>query len=76
MIYGAEYVLINLYVHKWRMVRTSLTGDSLLEMGLRPGPDVGRLLDRLLAARLDGEVNDGEGERDLLGQLIKPDTTD
>jgi tRNA nucleotidyltransferase (CCA-adding enzyme) len=62
---------IERYFHEWRHVRTALDGTELLALGLKPGPQIGRLLERLLAARLDGEVTDEAGERHLLQQLIE-----
>jgi tRNA nucleotidyltransferase (CCA-adding enzyme) len=62
--------LISHYQFDWRNVRTALNGNDLLAMGLEAGPQVGQLLDRLLAARLDGEVHDVAGERALLDQLL------
>jgi tRNA nucleotidyltransferase (CCA-adding enzyme) len=59
------------YYSEWRHVRTVLNGNDLLEMGLVAGPQVGYLLDRLLAARLDGEVTDLAGERALLHSLLE-----
>ncbi|MFN2222040.1 MAG: CBS domain-containing protein [Candidatus Promineifilaceae bacterium] len=62
--------LISQYQSEWRNVRTELNGNDLLAMGLEAGPKVGRLLDRLLAARLDGEVDDVAGERALLEKVL------
>jgi tRNA nucleotidyltransferase (CCA-adding enzyme) len=62
--------LIGLYQSEWRNVRTALNGNDLLAMGLEAGPKVGQLLDRLLAARLDGEVHDVAGERALLEESL------
>lgn len=59
------------YVSEWRHVRTAVTGDDLRRMGLPPGPTYGRLLDRLLSARLDGEVKTEADERELLRALIE-----
>jgi hypothetical protein len=39
-------------------------------MGLAPGPDFRSIMDRLLAARLDGEVLNDDDERLLLSELI------
>jgi hypothetical protein len=39
-------------------------------MGLEPGPQFATLLDQLLAARLDGYVQDEESERALLASLL------
>ena len=51
------------YMAEWRHVRPTLTGDDLRALGLPPGPLYTRILDALLAARLDGEVTDEAGER-------------
>jgi hypothetical protein len=41
-----------------------------LNLGLKAGPKVGELLDRLLAANLNGSVQGEEGERELIAQWI------
>lgn len=61
---------ITQYQLEWRDVKTELNGNDLLAMGLEAGPRIGQLLDRLLAARLDGEVDDLAGERALLEELL------
>lgn len=57
------------YVAEWRHTRTAVTGDDLRRAGLSPGPIYTRILDRLLDARLDGEVRDDAAERALLESL-------
>ncbi len=47
--------LLDRYVKEWMGVKTAVTGDTLREMGLIPGPEFAIILDHLLAARLDGE---------------------
>jgi tRNA nucleotidyltransferase (CCA-adding enzyme) len=66
---------IDSYQRDWRDVRTSLNGNDLLDMGLKAGPQIGELLDRLLAARLNGEIHDEEGERELLKTLVETEST-
>ncbi len=44
------------YLSEWRYSRPSLKGDDLLELGIPEGPEVGALLERLRAYRLDGRV--------------------
>lgn len=61
---------LDLYVGKWRFVQPSTTGQELRRAGLPPGPLYGRILDRLLTARLDGEVEDAAGEQALLEELL------
>jgi tRNA nucleotidyltransferase (CCA-adding enzyme) len=74
----AAYVLhprareaLDAYLTQWRYVRADMTGDDLLALGLPAGPQFRRLLWRLRAARLDGEVGDRAGELALLRQLTQ-----
>jgi len=71
-------VIIDHYIREWRFVRSSLNGNDLLELGLKAGPKIGELLDRLLAANLNGSVRDEIGERELIAQWIaeEPDMSD
>ena len=39
-----------------------ISGDDLLAAGVPAGPEMGRRLDRALAAKLDGEAPDREAE--------------
>ena len=63
-------VLLDRYQSEWRHVRPELDGNDLREMGLKPGPAYGVLLDRLLAARLDGLVSGETEERAFLQAVI------
>jgi tRNA nucleotidyltransferase (CCA-adding enzyme) len=65
----AAYVLreearstLDRYLSEWRFVRSELTGDDLVALGLTPGPQFKRLLWRLRAGRLDGTLTDRAGE--------------
>jgi tRNA nucleotidyltransferase (CCA-adding enzyme) len=66
----ARAALLDRYWGEWRHVRPALTGDDLRAFGLPPGPRYTALLDRLLAARLDGEATDRAGEEALLKSLL------
>ncbi|MFO0856340.1 MAG: CCA tRNA nucleotidyltransferase [Phycisphaerales bacterium] len=46
-----------------------LTGDVLVEMGLRPGPAFKTILDRVYDAQLEGKIRDLQEARELVGQL-------
>ena len=46
-----------------------LKGNDLKAMGLKPGPVYQRVLDRLLDARLDGEVTTEADEREFIARL-------
>jgi tRNA nucleotidyltransferase (CCA-adding enzyme) len=63
------------YVTHLRQVRSTLDGDGLAALGLEPGPRFRDILDRLLTARLDGEVTSDDGERDLAIRLIAETAT-
>ena len=58
------------FMAEWRHIRTAVTGDDLRAAGLPPGPVYARILDELLAARLDGLVVDDMQERRLLADLV------
>jgi tRNA nucleotidyltransferase (CCA-adding enzyme) len=73
VIHAAAIDQIERYFREWRHVRPALDGTALLALGLKPGPQIGRLLEQLLAARLDGVVADEAGERRLLQELIEND---
>jgi tRNA nucleotidyltransferase (CCA-adding enzyme) len=59
------------YLMTYRTVKPVLTGKELHALGLSPGPLYGKILNRLLAARLDGEVRNEAEERDLVKRMVK-----
>lgn len=67
---GETAALLERYYREWRHVKTAVNGDDLRAMKLKPGPEFGRWLDQLLAARLDGEVHTRAEEMALLQELI------
>ncbi len=58
------------FYREGQWVETAVSGDDLRQMGLKPGPVFAIILDRLLAARLDGEVDSEAEERALLTQIL------
>jgi tRNA nucleotidyltransferase (CCA-adding enzyme) len=62
--------LLERYYGKWRFVGTVISGADLRRAGLKPGPEFAIILDRLLAAKLDGEIHDESGERALLAEIL------
>ena len=46
------------YLTVWQHVQPPLTGNDLRRLGYKPGPQYRQILDRLLAATLDGEIID------------------
>jgi tRNA nucleotidyltransferase (CCA-adding enzyme) len=59
------------YLRKLRFVKTRLTGNELENMGVPHGRKVGIILDRLLAARLDGEATTKKDEEKLAKRWLK-----
>ena len=55
---------IQRYLAEWRSVRPELDGTQLQQLGVPPGPLMGRLLRELTAARLDGVVSTRQDEED------------
>lgn len=55
----------------YRRIKPILRGNDLKTMGLEPGPLYNRILDRLLDARLNGEVKTEADERRLVSRLVK-----
>ena len=64
---------VSQYVSRLRQVRCSLDGNGLARLGLAPGPRFRTIMDRLLVARLDGEVVNDDQERALALLLISSD---
>ena len=61
------------YLTELRHVNTMLKGDDLIALGVPQGPMVGRLLNGLLAARLDGELVSREDEEDYVARRLEQD---
>lgn len=57
---------INLYLDRLRYIKPDLTGEDLKNIGVTPGPRVRKFLERLLAARLDGEASNRQEEEKLV----------
>ena len=64
---------IHRYITKLRYIKPGLTGADLKTIGLTPGPRINEILDRLRAARLDGEVTDRPGEEKLVRKWLRED---
>lgn len=57
------------YLEKWQHIQTIMDGNDLLALGVPRGPEIGRLLDQLLTARLDGEITTEAEERAFIEAL-------
>ncbi|MEW5938535.1 MAG: hypothetical protein AB1750_02630 [Chloroflexota bacterium] len=58
------------YLLSWRRRKPTITGEDLIARGLVPGPEFKRILSRLRAAWLDGEVTNKKEEAFLLEALL------
>ena len=61
---------IEKFRNELRFIQPVTNGNDLLELGLMPGPDLGRILLRLKMAWLDGEISSKEEERVLVEALV------
>ena len=57
------------YAVRWRQIQPQTDGEALKALGIPPGPAYKKILRRLRAAWLDGEVASAEQERKLLERL-------
>ncbi len=60
---------IGTYLNKLRHVRTSLSGEDLINLNLASGPQVKTLLEAIRLARLDGQVGSKDQEIALAKQI-------
>ena len=63
------------FADAWRHVGIATTGSHLRELGFAPGPVYGAIQQRLLRARLDGEVHDLASELELVRREFPPPDT-
>ncbi|MDH5641669.1 MAG: CBS domain-containing protein, partial [Nitrospira sp.] len=62
---------VSAFLTTYQHVKPHLTGKDLKAMGLKPGPQFKKVLDRLLDARLNGEVKTEEEEREIVRRMAK-----
>ena len=56
---------LNEYIDKIRFVKTDLTGDDLIAIGIPQGPVIGQLIDVVRRAKQDGQVSSKQEELEL-----------
>jgi tRNA nucleotidyltransferase (CCA-adding enzyme) len=61
---------IRLYQDKLRFMRTALTGEDLIKIGIPAGPRVKIIMERLLAAKMDGEVTSRREEEETVKEWL------
>ncbi len=62
---------VDQYLREWRHVQPKTDGNALRAMGLSPGPSYKRILWRLRAAWLDGQISSKKDEQELLSHLAE-----
>ena len=61
---------LDLYLTRWRHVRTALDGSALQKLGVPSGPRLGRMLKALHGAKLDGKISTREDETELVQRWL------
>jgi tRNA nucleotidyltransferase (CCA-adding enzyme) len=61
------------YLTYWANVQPPLNGNDLKQLGYKPGPQYRQILERLLAAKLDGEISDRAFAEKFLAEHYKRD---
>ncbi|MEM4724688.1 MAG: hypothetical protein QXP01_06720 [Candidatus Hadarchaeum sp.] len=59
-----------LYLERLRWVRPHIRGDFFKKQGIPPGPIYRRILDKLLYARLDGQICTASEEEEIATKLL------
>lgn len=62
---------ISRYITLWRREKANVSGEDLRAMGLQPGPAFGRVLEAVLAAKLDGLATSQEQQLELARGLVQ-----
>ena len=62
---------VSAFLTSYQHVKPVLTGVELKAMGLKPGPQFKKILERLLDARLNGEVKSETEEQEMVERLTK-----
>lgn len=62
---------VSLYLTELRKIKCSITGKDLLQMGLTPGPHIGKLLKAVFDAKLNGVIKNRNEEIAFIDKLIQ-----
>ncbi|MFN8550993.1 MAG: CBS domain-containing protein [Candidatus Obscuribacterales bacterium] len=63
--------MIRLYLEHLEKVQIELTGADLVELGVAPGPEIGRALDAILERKLDGLIFTRQDELDYVKERFQ-----
>jgi tRNA nucleotidyltransferase (CCA-adding enzyme) len=62
---------ISMYITSLRDMELHVSGRDVVEAGISPGPEVGRILRELTAAQIDGECPDRESQLNWLKNRVQ-----
>ena len=62
---------ISLYLTQLRGTDIAISGKDLKSLGLSPGPEFGRVLNSVLAAKIDGRACDRDAQLSWARHLMK-----
>ena len=51
-------------------IRMNIDGKRLLTLGVKPGPQIGKIISRIRQAWLEGEIDSALGEEELVRKLM------
>jgi tRNA nucleotidyltransferase (CCA-adding enzyme) len=61
---------IHLYLTRLKYIEIALTGDDLIKLGVTTGPEIREVMEKLQKARLDGEIESRDDERELVKKWL------
>jgi tRNA nucleotidyltransferase (CCA-adding enzyme) len=61
---------ITSYLIDYRKVKLEISGDDLVQMGVRPSPAIKEILDQVLRAKLNGEAPDRSSQLEFASKLL------
>jgi len=61
---------LQLFLDNLRYVKSDLTGNDLKRIGVAPGPDIKKVLELVLEARLDRKITSRQGEEGLVNNWL------
>jgi len=62
---------VDLYLKELKNIKIHTTGETLINLGLKPGPAFGEILRKLLKARINGEIFSEEEEKEFLKKILR-----
>ncbi|MBO8143272.1 MAG: CCA tRNA nucleotidyltransferase [Thermodesulfobacterium sp.] len=58
------------FLKRYRKIKPELTGDELIELGVKEGKEIGRFLELLRKEKIEGKVKTKEDEKNLIVQFL------